>query len=158
MLKPAIGISEKNLKAISTMLSAVLSDAVILYTKTRKFHWNVSGNSFVELHELFEEQYKKLESAIDEIAERINKLGTKTPGTMQEFLQMTTLKEAPGKYPSQKEMLKELLKDHESVIRQLRLFIKDCDEKYNDIGTSDFLTDLIKEHETIAWKLRRYLQ
>lgn len=157
-MQPNIGLSSKNLKNITGLLSAVLADAFLLYTKTRKFHWNVSGNSFIELHELFEAQYKILEKAIDEIAERINKLGAKTPGTMQEFLQTASLKESPGKYPSQKEMIRELLKDHEAVIIQIRKYIDDCDEKYGDIGTSDFLTDLIKEHETIAWKLRRYLQ
>src|SRR5436190_7886493 len=104
-MQPNIGLSEKNLKNITGLLSSVLADAVLLYTKTRKFHWNVSGNSFMELHKLFEKQYNKLEEAIDEIAERINKLGTKTPGTMQEFLQLATLEESPGKYPSQKEML-----------------------------------------------------
>jgi starvation-inducible DNA-binding protein len=156
-MTPNIGLSAKNLKSITSLLSAVLADAVLLYTKTRKVHWNVSGNSFMELHKLFEKQYKKLEEAIDEIAERINKLGTKTPGTMQEFLRLATLKESPGKYPAQKDMIMELLRDHESIIIQLRKYIKDCDEKYNDIGTSDFLTDLIKEHETIAWTLRRYI-
>jgi starvation-inducible DNA-binding protein len=158
MLNPDIGISQKNLKGITTILCVVLANAMLLYTKTRKFHWNVSGNSFMELHELFEEQYKKLERSIDEIAERINKLGTKTPGTMQEFLQLGSLKEAPGKYPAQKEMISELLKDHETVIKQVRKFIDECDEKYGDMGTSDFLVDLIKEHETVAWTLRRYLQ
>ena len=69
----------------------------------------------MELHKLFEEQYKKLEEAIDEIAERINKLGFKTPGTMAEFLETSSLKESPGKYPSQNEMIKELLIDHEAV-------------------------------------------
>jgi starvation-inducible DNA-binding protein len=157
-MQPNIGLSPKNLKSIAEILSFVLADAIVLYIKTRKFHWNVSGNSFMELHKLFEKQYKILEEAIDEIAERINKLGAKTPGTMQEFLDMTSLKESPGRYPSQKEMLRELLKDHEAVIKQLRKYIDDCDEKYGDMGTSDFLTDLIKEHETIAWTLRRYLQ
>ena len=55
-------------------------------------------------------------------------------------------------------MIKELLKDHEAVVVQLRKFVDDCDEKYKDKGTSDFLTDLMKEHETISWTLRRYLQ
>ncbi len=155
---PNIGLSAKNLKSITGLLTSVLADAIVLYTKTRKFHWNVYGNSFMELHKLFEGQYKKLEHSIDEIAERINKLGTKTPGTMQEFLEMTSLKESPGKYPVQKEMIKELLQDHESVIINLRKFIDDCEEKYKDKGSSDFLTGLMKEHETIAWTLRRYLQ
>src|SRR5690349_17553515 len=153
-MNPNIGISPKNLKSITNLLSGVLADAVILYTKTRKFHWNVSGNSFMELHKLFEKQYNKLEEAIDEIAERINKLGAPTPGTLEEFLKAGTLKESPGKYPGQQEMLKELLRDHEAVVIQLRQHIDDCDEKYGDIGTADFLTDLIREHETIAWTLR----
>ncbi|OSZ81486.1 DNA starvation/stationary phase protection protein [Chitinophagaceae bacterium IBVUCB2] len=156
-MKPAIGLSVKNLASVNTLLTGVLSDGVVLYTKTRKFHWNVSGNSFMELHELFEEHYKKMEKSIDEVAERINKLGANTPGTMQEFLQHSSLKESPGKYPVQKEMIKELLKDHEAIIVQLRKNIDDCDEKYNDAGTADFLTDLLREHETMAWTLRRYL-
>ncbi len=157
-MTPNIGLTAKNLKSITGLLSAVLADAVLLYTKTRKFHWNVSGNSFMELHKLFEKQYDQLAESIDEIAERINKLGTKTPGTMQEFLQLASLKESPGKYPSQKDMISELLADHETVIRQVRKYIDECDEKYKDIGTADFLTDLMKQHETIAWTLRRYLQ
>src|SRR5690242_7119886 len=104
-MKPNIGLSPKNLNAITGILNGVLADAVLLYTKTRKFHWNVSGNSFMELHKLFEKHYKQLEASIDEIAERINKLGANTPGTMLEFLKMATLKESPGKYPSQDQML-----------------------------------------------------
>ena len=53
-MKPNIGISDKNLKGITAMLAAVLADAMVLYTKTRKFHWNVNGQSFMELHKLFE--------------------------------------------------------------------------------------------------------
>lgn len=98
-----------------------------------------------------------MEKSIDEIAERINKLGFKTPGTMAEFLEAASLKEAAGKYPAQAEMIKELLKDHETVIISIRKAIDDCDEKYGDIGTADFLTDLIREHETLGWILRRYL-
>ncbi len=157
-MKPNIGLSDKNLKDVTAMLSAVLADSFMLYTKTRKFHWNVNGQSFMELHKLFESQYNKLEEAIDEIAERINKFGTPTIGTLEEFLQLTKLKEAPGKYPDQTSMIKELLADHETVIKALRKNIDDCDDKFKDKGTADFLTGLMQEHETIAWTLRRYLK
>jgi starvation-inducible DNA-binding protein len=156
-MTPNIGISQKNLKDIGDLLSHILADAVLIYTKTRKFHWNVCGESFMELHKLFENQYKQLEEAIDEIAERINKLGSKTPGTMAEFIKLASLKETPGKYPAQKEMIKELHADHEAVIVALRKSIDDCDKKYKDAGTADFLTGLMENHETIAWTLRRYL-
>src|SRR5580658_5945108 len=104
-MQPHIGLPEKTLKSVNSILSTVLADGAVLYTKTRKFHWNVSGESFMELHLLFEAQYKELEEAIDEVAERISKLGGKTIGTMKEFTQLTRLKESPGKFPAQKEMI-----------------------------------------------------
>ncbi len=156
-MKPNIGISEKNLKSSAELLSTVLANEMTLYIKTRKFHWNVTGESFMELHKLFEYQYKQLEESIDEIAERIGKLGHKTIGTMQEFSKQSTIKENPGKYSSSKDSLKELLEDHETVIIQLRKDIDDCSEKNKDAGTADYLTGLMEQHETIAWILRRYL-
>jgi starvation-inducible DNA-binding protein len=152
-----IGLSEENLKHVTALLSTVLANEMVLYTKTRKSHWNVSGESFMELHKLFEGQYKQLEESIDEIAERIGKLGEKAIGTMQEFMKLSSIKEHPGKYSASKDMLKELLSDHELVIVQLRKDIDICAEKEQDAGTADFLTDLIKQHETIAWTIRRYL-
>lgn len=156
-MKPNTGITAANLAGLNNLLTGVLADTMLLYTKTRKFHWNVSGNSFMELHLLFESQYKELEGAVDEIAEKISKLGFPSPGTMKEFLDHTSLKETPGKNPSQKGMLTELLKDHEAVMIRLRKYIKESDEQYHDMATSDFFTSLLESHETMAWKLRRYL-
>lgn len=156
-MKPNIGIPEKKLTEITNLLSIVLANQVTLYTKTRKFHWNVSGESFMELHKLFENQYKLIEESIDLVAERIGKLGCKTIGSMSEFIKLSSIKEHPNKYGSSKEMIKELLEDHELIIRELRGFLVECADKYNDAGTSDFLTGLMEEHETIAWTLRRYL-
>lgn len=156
-MEPQIGISKQNLQKSIALLSSVLADEMTLYIKIRKFHWNVSGNSFMELHILFENQYKELEASIDEIAERISKLGGKAIGTMKEFSELTRLKENPNKYPSQKDMLLELLEDHETIIIQLRKDITVCAEENDDAGSADFLTGLMEGHETMAWKLRRYL-
>jgi len=156
-MKPNIGITEKELKNSSAILATILSNEMTLYVKTRKAHWNVTGESFMELHKLFQNQYQQLEESIDEIAERIGKLGHKTIGTMAEFSKLATIKEHPGKYESSKDILKELLKDHETVIVELRKNIEDCAKKNNDVGTADYLTGLMEQHETIAWILRRYL-
>lgn len=156
-MKPNIGITEKKLHASIDLLSIILADQVTLYTKTRKFHWNVCGESFMELHKLFENQYTQLEASIDEVAERISKLGGKTIGTMSEFSKLTSIKEHPDKYPTSKSMIKELLEDHETVIIELRKFIEKCSDKSNDSGTADFMTGLMAQHETIAWTLRRYM-
>jgi starvation-inducible DNA-binding protein len=156
-MKINIGISEKNLKNSSSILSTILSDEMTLYIKTRKAHWNVTGESFMELHKLFQNQYQQLEESIDEIAERIGKLGEKTIGTMNEFLKLSSIKESPDTYSSSKDTLKELLKDHETIIIQLRKDVSDSAEKNKDAGTADFLTGLMEQHETAAWILRKYL-
>lgn len=154
-MKPNIGITDKNLKAICTLLNNCLADTHLLYFKLRKFHWNVQGDNFMELHKLFESQYEKVQEAIDEIAERISQLGGIAIGTTSEFAK-GSIKENPGKNPANPEMIKELLADHETIIRNLRNGVDDCDEKYEDQGTSDFLTGLMEEHEKMAWMLRRY--
>jgi len=156
-MKPNIGINKKHLKGSTALLSKILSSEMVLYIKTRKSHWNVTGESFMELHKLFENQYKELEESIDEIAERIGKLGEKTIGTMSEFAELSSIKESPGKYLTAKEMLDELLNDHESIIILLRKDIDDCVDKNKDLGTADFLTGLMEQHETTSWILRRYL-
>lgn len=154
---PKIGLSEINLQKSINLLAVVLSDEMALYVKTRKFHWNVAGESFMEFHKLFEAQYNELELVIDEVAERISKLGGKTIGTMSEFVALTRIKEHPNKYPKQKEMLAELLADHESIIEDLRKDIDICSDENHDAGSADMLTKILMKHETNAWVLRRYL-
>ncbi|MDI5897535.1 Dps family protein [Flavobacterium yafengii] len=157
-MKLQIGISQEHLKNSISILSSILANEMTLYVKLRKFHWNVSGESFMEFHKLFESQYTQLEASIDEVAERISKLGGKTIGTMKEFSDLTIIKESPNHYPSQKEMVKELLEDHETVIVHLRKDVDISAEENKDAGTADFLTGLMEAHETMAWTLRRYLE
>jgi starvation-inducible DNA-binding protein len=152
-----IGISELNLKKSINLLTIVLSDEMTLYIKTRKFHWNVAGESFMELHKLFESQYTDLEAIVDVVAERINKLGGKTIGTMNEFTLLSRIVEHPNKYPIQKAMITELLSDHETLIEDLRKDIDLCADENHDAGTADMLTGIMQQHESIAWILRRYL-
>ncbi|WP_243860358.1 Dps family protein [Flavobacterium poyangense] len=153
---PNIGIATKNLKKSTTILATILSNEMTLYVKTRKFHWNISGNSFMELHKLLEEQYRILETNIDEVAERISQLGEKTIGTMHEFIENSTLKESPKQYTSQKQMLQELLENHEQLATEFRAFIPTFENDNQDMGSADFVTGLLQQHEKMAWILRRY--
>ncbi|MBP1222865.1 Dps family protein [Flavobacterium sp. 1355] len=155
-MSPNIGISTKNLKKSTNILATILSNEMTLYVKTRKFHWNISGNSFMELHKLFEDQYRILENNIDEVAERISQLGEKTIGTMTEFIENSTLKESPKEYASQKNMLQELLENHEQMVTEFRDYIPAFENDNHDIGSADFITGLLQQHEKMAWILRRY--
>lgn len=155
-MKPSIGLKDKTLKLIITHLTTLLADESILYIKTRNFHWNVEGVLFNDLHKFFESQYGELEVIIDEVAERIRMLGSKSIGTMQEFLKHARLKEKINYYPSALVMVEELLKDHELIISCLRETIKVAQNE-SDEGSANFLTDLLEKHEKFAWMLRSYL-
>jgi starvation-inducible DNA-binding protein len=106
-MKPQIGITQEHLKIVLLSYS-ILANEMTLYVKLRKFHWNVCGRVLWNF-KLFEAQYTELEASIDEVAERISKLGGKSIGTMKEFADLTIIKESPNHYPTQKEMVKELL-------------------------------------------------
>ncbi len=156
-MKTLIGLSDQDRKQSTDVLSILLADEMSMYVKTRKFHWNVAGESFMELHQLFQQQYTSLEAIIDAIAERINQLGADTIGTMQEFVECSRLTEFAAVYPMQKEMLVELLNDYNELINYLRSDIVTISKDSEDVGTIDFLTGIIQQHEKTAWMLRRYL-
>ena len=63
-----------------------------------------------------------------------------------------------GPYSRAREMIDNLVNDHETVIRQLRSDLETCADKYHDMGTNDFLTGLMEQHEKMAWMLRALLQ
>ncbi|WP_226064128.1 Dps family protein [Kaistella polysaccharea] len=157
-MTPDLGITKKNLTEVHKILNKVLADGNVLYIKLRKFHWNLSGDNFMELHLLFEDQYDAVAEAVDAVAERISTLGGIAIGTTSEFAKESQLKETPGKVPDTQGMLKELVTDHEAIVKSLRDDLDKCEEDYKDAGTSDFLNGLMQKHEKMAWKLRKYLK
>ena len=155
-MKIETGIPKAHLQPLATMLNTLLADEFVLYTKTRNYHWNVTGSSFMELHKLFEGQYEELDTVVDDIAERSRAIGRNAVGSLKQYLAITRLTE-DDKATNSKQMLTNLLNDHETIIRILRSDIITAADKYKDVGTSDFLTGLLKQHEKTAWFIRSYL-
>lgn len=156
-MTPNIDIADHDRTAVVEILNRLLSDEYILLTKTRNYHWNVTGPQFNDLHTFFESQYDALNEAVDEVAERARQLGGRAFGTLAEFAKAARLAEQPGAAPAAKDMLASLLADHETVIRSLRGDIGPVADRYKDVGTSDFLTGLLEKHEKMAWMLRAFV-
>jgi len=156
-MKIQIGLSEAARSTVVEILNALLADEYVLYTKTRNFHWNVTGPNFHALHKFFEEQYGELEDFVDQVAERVRQLGGRAAGTLAEFTKATRLKESPKARPEAPAMIQALLSDHEAVVRTLREEIETV-QKSGDEGTTDFLTGLLEGHEKMAWMLRAHLE
>ena len=150
-----LGLSDSVRQQIAQNLSLLLADSYVLYTKTQNFHWNVSDSRFYFLHIFLKKEYKKLEEAISEIAERIRELGKLVPGSLKQFLDMTSFKEFHENL-SADEMIQELLKNHESICCFLRERI-DLVSKLGDEKTANLLIQRLRAHEKSAWLLRSQL-
>lgn len=152
-----IGLDEKARTTSIEILNTLLADEVLLYIKTRNFHWNVEGPSFSEHHKFFESQYEALDEILDEVAERARSLDGRAVGSMNEYLKLTRLKEARAEIHASRDTLQLLLNDHQTLVRQIREDI-DAVGKAGDVGTEDFLTGVMESHEKMAWMLRSYLR
>jgi starvation-inducible DNA-binding protein len=107
---------------------------------------------------MLEEFYEKLSPLADDVAERVRMMGGRAIGTLAEFTQHMRLAEGPGEAPEARQMVTNLLADHEQIIRDLRKDIHVCDDELNDQGTADFLTGLMEQHEEMAWMHRSFLE
>jgi starvation-inducible DNA-binding protein len=150
-----IGISRDDRQAIAGGLSRLLADSYTLYLKTHNYHWNVTGPQFNTLHQMFEEQYTELATAVDEIAERIRALGVKAPGSYAEYARLTRVDEGAGD-ESAEEMIRQLAIGQETVVRTARDAFPAAD-KASDEPTADLLTQRMQIHEKNAWMLRSML-
>jgi starvation-inducible DNA-binding protein len=156
-VKTDSGLKDDARKKLVETLNMRLSDEYVLYTKTRKYHWNVIGPRFHQLHEFFKVQYKTLDEMVDEIAEKIRHMGGKSFGTLEEFSSNSSINEDPGQYPDAQTMISNLLNDHETIIKTLR---KNADEaeELEDKSTNDFILEAVQKHEKMAWMLRVHLE
>jgi starvation-inducible DNA-binding protein len=156
-MTPNIGIRDGDRQGVIAILNTLLADEYVLYTKTRNYHWNVTGLQFNDLHKFFETQYEALDDVVDEVAERVRALGGRAAGTLEEFRKSARLTEEPGVVPAARDMLAALLADHEALARTLRGDVDMVTERFKDAGTADFLTGLLEQHEKAAWMLRSFL-
>ena len=156
-MKPRIGIHENHLAESAHILSKLLADEYLLYTKTRNAHWNIEGADFYNKHLFFEAQYNELDELIDSLAERIRTLGHYAPASLNQFLVLTQLTEENRSGNDSAGHIKELLMDHESIIVSLRENIDHLATALKDLGTSDYATGLLETHEKMAWMLRAHL-
>lgn len=149
------GLTKAERNDVVQELSKVLADSFALYLKTHGYHWNVRGPEFFSYHTLLEEQYREIWAALDTIAERIRALGEFAPQAHSAFANLTSIKDGDPENDAPT-MLKELMKDHETVIATCRAALAVADDEGDDVSV-DLLTQRLAAHEKSAWMLRSTL-
>ena len=157
-MKLNIGIADNDRQAVVEILNTLLSDEYVLYTKTRNFHWNVTGLQFNDLHKFFEAQYEALDDIIDEVAERARALGARAFGTLEEFRENTRLeREARHRPARRKRHARRAARRPRDAHPRAPRGPRHGRQSHRDVGTTDFLTGLLEQHEKAAWMLRSFL-
>ena len=146
-----LGLDNKKTASTVKELNILLADYHLYYQKLRNFHWNVIGKNFFDLHEKFEELYDDAKLKVDEIAERILTLRYQPVSNLSDYLKTSKVKESKSDL-SDSQMIKTLLEDHGTILKQLRKVAEEAD-KGGDEGTIDLIGGYIGELEKTSWML-----
>ena len=138
---------------LEQILNELLADLNLFYRKLQNYHWNVEGKDFFTAHAKLEELYNEINKSIDEIAEHILILGGQPLGTLKDYLEISTIKEAENKKVKSDEVYNNLITDFETLLNK-SIEIKEQSEKENEYSTSSLIDEYILEYGKYIWMLK----
>ena len=138
---------------LENKLNEFLADLNVFYRKLQNYHWNVQGKDFFQVHAKLEEIYNEINEQIDEIAEHILILGGQPLGTVKDYLDFSTIKEAENKKIKSAEIYNNLLSDFEELNKKA-IEIKEEAEIEKDYATSSLIDEYILDYGKIIWMLK----
>ena len=133
-------------------VNPLIADAFALYTKTKNFHWHLSGIHFRDFHLLFDEQASVIYGSIDILAERIRRIGGTTIRSISHISKLQTITDNNEDFVSPKDMIKELLADNSHIAVNQRKAIKTTEDN-GDSPTSNLLQEQLDATERRIWFL-----
>lgn len=138
--------------ALSEALNAIVADTLALYVKTKNFHWHMSGPHFRSYHLLLDDQSEQILSSVDELAERVRKIGGTTLRSIGQIARLKRIADNDEDFVSPHDMLKELMADNKATIESMRAAHKLADE-HEDVATASLLENYIDAAEKRTWFL-----
>jgi len=139
------------------LLNQVLADLFDLYSQAKQAHWNVKGEDFYQLHELFDEIAEELVGLMDMVAERATALGGEALGTVRMASAASQIEEYPQGVFEGMQVVNALADRYARVAASVRDGI-DAAEEAKDMSTSDLFIDVSRELDKSLWFLEAHLQ
>ena len=157
MLATQTDLSQGESQAITNAINPLIADAFALFTKTKNFHWHLSGNHFRDYHLLFDEQADEIQDSIDLMAERVRRVGGTTIRSIGHISQLQTIQDDNDDFVPADEMVRRLMEDNSHIAQMLRAAIE-ATEKNRDYPTSNILQDILDQTEKRRWFLFEIIQ
>jgi len=150
-------ISLKVRTQVISYLSPLLADALALKLQTKQAHWNVKGENFIALHELFDKVASEVEDDADMIAERIVQLGGEAKGTARSIAKESRLIEYPFTIADGQKHAFAL----SAAIASFNEIGREAIDKIDDLGdaiTTDMLTQIVRGLDKQLWFVESHLK
>jgi starvation-inducible DNA-binding protein len=151
-LRTPTDLATDAVRDISGALTTLLADMFALYTKTKNFHWHLSGRHFRDYHLLLDDQADQILATTDVIAERTRKIGGTTIRSVSHIARLQRVLDNDADYVTPIDMLSELREDNRALTAHLRETHELCGQ-YKDFATASLLETWIDEAERRVWFL-----
>jgi starvation-inducible DNA-binding protein len=139
-------LGQEAARDIAASLNVLLADSFALLVKTRGCRWHVSGPHFQAHQLLFRTLEAQIDAAIDDIAERIRRIGAAALNSIGHVSRLQRLVDNDAASLSALEMLAELRDDNLQLAGYLREAHCLC-EGYGDVATASHLEKWIDDAE-----------
>jgi len=139
-------------KDITGGLNILAADVVALWMKTKNFHWHVSGPHFRDYHLLLDDQSDQILATVDELAERVRKIGGTTLRSIGHIGRLQRVLDNDADFVTPLDMLAELRDDNKQLTASLREAHAICDE-HDDVASASLIENWIDEAERRTWFL-----
>jgi starvation-inducible DNA-binding protein len=151
LAKLPIALDEATCEKSVENLNQVLADTITLRDLYKKYHWQVAGHTFYQLHLLFDKHAEEQTKLVDEIAERIQLLGGVSVAMAHDVAETTIIpRPSKGREPVPVQISR-LLFAHEVVLKEARTMARLAAHDGDD-GTNDLLVSgVIRTNELQVW-------
>lgn len=138
------------------VLNARLADMLDLKAQTKQAHWNVRGQTFIALHELFDKLAGELDGWADDIAERAIQFGGPARGSLRDVVGASAFTELPADTTDWRRWVDHLATLYGKSGTALAASIKEA-EAVGDAGTADLFTGISQGVDKALWFLEAHL-
>ena len=139
-------LGQEAARDIAACLNVLLADAFVLLLKAKGCRWHVSGPNFQSHQLLFRALEEQLDAAIDDIAQRIRRIGATVLNSIVHVSRVRRLVDSDVALLGALEMLAVLQDDNLQFVAYLREAHGLCDG-YGDVATASRLEKWIDDAE-----------
>jgi starvation-inducible DNA-binding protein len=142
---------------MTEQLNQIVADTMTLRDLYKKYHWQVAGPTFYQLHLLFDKHFGEQAELVDTIAERIQLLGGISIAMAPDVAETTRIERAPRGREEVPVQLSRLVDAHQTIISLVRVVARRASEVGDD-GTNDLLvSQVLRTNELQTWFLSEHL-